>query len=88
MKKKIELVLPDYPINKGDRGLNVSRLQACFDAIYKLKGKKKLESIEPAYCGMDTYSYLLMFQTEHECRNKGTYDRLTRQKLREVLDAD
>lgn len=88
MKKKIELVLPDYPINKGDRGLNVSRLQACFDAIYKLKGKKKLESIEPAYCGADTYMYLLQFQEENNCRCKGYYDRLTRQKLREVLDAN
>lgn len=86
--KRPELVLPDYPIYKGDRGLSVSRLQACFDVIYKFKGKKKLESIEPAYCGDITLNVLKDFQESQEIRISGVYDRLTRQKLREVINAN
>lgn len=86
--KRSGLVLPDYPIRKGDRGLNVARLQACLDTIYKRKGKKKLESIEPSYMGLDTMELLYHFQTDKEIRATGEYDRLTRQKLREVIHAD
>lgn len=83
--RKSDLVLPDYPINKGDRGLNVARLQACFDYIYKHKGNKKLQSLEPSYMGSYTYIDLLAFQEENKIRKTGIYDKLTRQKLREVI---
>lgn len=83
--KRSDLVLPDYPILRGDRNLNVARLQACFDYIYKHKGNKKLQSLEPSYMGAYTYMDLLTFQEEHEIRKTGIYDRTTRQKLREVI---
>lgn len=86
--KKSDLILPDYPVQRGDRGLNVSRLQACLDVLYKHKGKKKLESVEPAYCGAYTHMDLLTFQQEYCDKTTGVYDRHTRQKLREVLNAN
>lgn len=86
--RKSDLILPNYPIRKGDRGLDVSRLQACLDMLYKRKGKKKLEALEPAYMGSYTMELLYHFQTEKEIRATGEYDRITRQKLREVIHAD
>lgn len=83
--KRSDLILPDYPIKKGDRGLNVVRLQACLDSLYKRKGKNKLQSLEPSYMGLDTMELLYHFQQDKEIRATGEYDRLTRQKLREVI---
>ena len=83
--KRSDLILPDYPLKEGDRGLHVARLQACFDTIYKLKGKKKLESIEPSYFGRITSEYVLVFQENEGIKRTAVYDRQTRQKLREVL---
>lgn len=83
--KRSDLVLPDYPIKHGDRGLNVARLQLCLDTIYKRKGKKKLESLEPSLMGYETVQLLYHFQADNGIRATGVYDRLTRQKLREVI---
>lgn len=83
--RKSDLILPDYPIKAGDRSLQVARLQACLDAIYKFKGKNKLESSEPSYMGDNTIRALKSFQASQEMHITGVYDRLTRQKLRELL---
>lgn len=84
-RKQQELILPNYPIRQGDRGLDVARLQAILDVIYKRKGKKKLQSLEPSYFGYETRDLILHFQAEHDIKLTGVYDHLTRQKIRETL---
>lgn len=83
--RKSDLILPNATLMPKDMGLGVSRLHACMDYIYKLKGKNKLESIEPGYYGINTLITIKRFQEDNNIHITGIYDKLTRQKLREVL---
>ena len=85
MKRK-ELTLPNSPLMRGDSGLDVIRLQECLDNILKLKGKKKLQSIEPNHFGLATEAAVKAFQIQQfTIRTSGIYDKMTRAKLREAI---
>ena len=85
-KKSIDnFIIPDVCM-PNDRSMDVERLQKCLDHIFKLKGKKKLESIEPAYYGFQTKFYVKKFQFDQMIRADGVFDHLTRTKLREVIE--
>lgn len=83
--RKSDLILPDAPLSKGDKGMHVDRLHHCIDNILKYKGKNKTSSLEPSYYGDITRDRILSFQAAQGIRTTGIYDKLTRQKLREAL---
>lgn len=85
-KKSIDnFIIPDV-CAYGERSMDVERLQKCLDHIFKLKGKKKLESIEPAYYGFNTRFYVKKFQFDQMIASDGEFNSLTRTKLREVIE--
>ena len=85
MKRK-ELKLPYAPLMYGDRSMQVLYLQECLDHVLKRKGKKKLESIEPNYYGHETSEAVAAFQlSQKDIRISGTYDKVTRARLREAI---
>lgn len=90
MRKKVKaLVLPDAPLQYGDRGMDAERLQLALEHIYKLKGKKKITYNEPSYFGLLTMKYLVDFQQGHMTGipvRRGVFDKTTRQIMREVLE--
>lgn len=85
-KKSIDnFIIPDT-CKTGDRSMDVERLQKCLDHILKFKGKKKLESIEPAYYGIETAQAVYAFQELQQIPANGIFNHLTRTKLREVIE--
>lgn len=85
-KKSIDnFIIPDT-CKPGDRSMDVERLQKCLDHIFNLKGKKKLESIEPAYFGTATRFYIKKFQYNNGISETEALDHLTRTLLREVIE--
>ena len=66
--------------------MDVERLQQCLDHIFKLKGKKKIESTEPAFYGCLTAYYVCIFQQKCNIAENGTFNNITRTKLREVIE--
>lgn len=85
-KKSVDnFIIPDV-CKPCDRSMDVERLQQCLDYILKFKGKKKLESIEPAYYGTETAEAVYAFQALHEIPATGIFNHLTRTKLREVIE--
>ena len=85
-KKSIDnYIIPDI-CKPGDRSMDVERLQNCLDYVLKFKGKKKLQSIEPAYYGIDTSQAVYAFQKLQEIPANGIFNHLTRTKLREAIE--
>ena len=78
--KKNELIIPDAPLARGDRGMHVDNLQNILKYIFKYKKEP-----EPSYFGRFTQDRVMALQDKLGIKITGYYDYMTRTKLREVL---
>ena len=78
--KKTELKIPDAPLVRGDRGMQVDNLQNILKYILKYK-----KDPEPSYFGIFTEDKIKAIQERLGIKITGIYDHMTRTKLREVL---
>ena len=91
MRKRIqqEVIIPDAPLKRGDRGMAVENLQRTLQSILKTKGKANPLNIEPGIYGPATEMMVRHFQGTYGLFPSGAYTELTRLRIKEVLkDAD
>lgn len=83
--KTFDIIIPDSPLNIGDRGLGVVYLQIALQAVLKLKGKHDIVRSENGHFGPKTESAVRNFQEKNKIHIDGRYTDLTRRVLREVI---
>ncbi len=91
MRKRIqqEVIIPDAPLKRGDRGMAVENLQKVLQSILKTRGKVNPLTYEPGIYGPLTDGMVRRFQGTYGLFPSGTYTALTRLRIKEVLkDAD
>ncbi len=82
-KKRVSIipVLPNAPLKKGDRGMDVLNLQIALTDVGSGKGLTD----ENGYFGPVTELAVRHFQEAHKIHIDGRFTELTRSVLREVL---
>lgn len=87
-KRKKIYQLPMKTLKPGDKGLAVFQLQDALDHLLKNRGKNRLTFREPAIYGVSTSTAVYAFCDAQGIRCTFDFDMSTRNKMREVLNAD
>ena len=82
IRKSVNVVIPDAPLKRGDRSLDVMYLQIALQDADKTKPDVAAEN---GFFGPDTELKLRKFQEKNKIHVDGRYTDLTRRVLREVL---
>lgn len=82
IRKRVNVVIPDAPLKRGDRSLGVMYLQIALQAV-----DKHIPDVvtENGFFGPNTEMKLRKFQEKNKIHIDGRYTDLTRRVLREVL---